>query len=203
MTKSRMFLYATLAMIVAFAAFGQIAAAADLTPHVIRLGPAMNFPHHGASPNADPGASLAGGVWANAMGSDWPTFCPASPGCTSDPAGTIFIGDPQQYWSLSGCTDAYCMEVADIVETGSASGTWTVDLIIKQGSNKIADSGLQTVNGTVSPNSVNLIYFSEVGFPACPKGVTCVNPVAGPAVISFTNTIGGVKTTATRIIYLQ
>jgi hypothetical protein len=201
MTKSRMFLYATLAMIVAFAAFGQIAAAADLTPHVVHLGPAMNFPHHGASPNADPGASLAGGVWANAIGSAWPQFCPNS-SCASDPAGSFFIGDPQQYWSLSACTDAYCMSVADVVETGSASGTWTVDLIIKQGSNKIADSGLQTV-GTANANAVNLISFPEVGFPSCPKGVTCVNPVAGPAVISFTNTIGGFKSTATRIIYLQ
>jgi hypothetical protein len=189
-------------MIVAFAAFGQLAAAADNHLHVIPLGPAIQFPHHGASPNSNPGASLAASVWANAMGSDWPTFCPASPGCASDPADTIFIGDPQQYWSLSACNGAYCMELADLVSCGTASGTWTADVIVKQGAKKIYDTGVLSV-GSASADTVNLVYLSEVGFPACAKGVTCSTPVAGPAVIEWVNTIGGVQTTASRIIYLQ
>jgi len=203
MTKSRIFLFATLATILAFAAFGQVALAADFTPHVIHLGPAINFPHHGVSSNADPGASLAAGVWANAISGNWPAFCPSSPDCASDPAYSFFIGDPQQYWSLSACNGAYCMEIEDVVETGTATGTWTYDLIVKQGTKKISDSGVQTVSGTVPQNAIELLYFSEVGFPSCVKGVTCSSPVAGPAVIEMVNTIGGVQTVATRIIYLQ
>jgi len=222
MTKSRMFLFATLALIMAFGAFGQFALAADgpqFPVHAAILGPSAGI-NHGASPNvAEPGGATA----FTAMGPlppvdsgssiSWPAFCgPSVTGsvCASDPAGSILIGEPEETWSLASCTGsaatAPCGQAYNFFVSNTATGEWKYEIEVTQGTKVIYYSGLIDAMEVFPAGYIGALDFPVAFGTAkgnCAKGKTCVAPVAGAAVITITSKIGTESIAGKATITLQ
>jgi hypothetical protein len=195
MTKSRMFLFATLALIMAFGAFGQFAQAADgpqFPVHARIIGPAEGI-SHGANPNVTPGGATA----FTAMGPlppvdsgssiSWPAFCgPSVTGsvCASDPAGSILIGVPEETWSLASCTSSTtaCGQAYNFFLSNTATGEWKYEIEVTQGTKVIYWSGLVDAMEVFPAGYIGALDFPVAfGVGDCAKGKTCVAPVAGAA----------------------
>ncbi|MGC9950538.1 MAG: hypothetical protein ABSF64_29580 [Bryobacteraceae bacterium] len=206
MTKNRMFLFAALALILAFGASSQLALAADGPKiHAVILGHAPGV-SHGAAPDATPTAS-SGITAMGPINAAWPAFCGATgTGCASDPSGTILIGAPEELFSAATCTSSTvaCGQIYNFVESNTATGNWEAQIEVKQGASVIYDSGLVNFNETFPAGDIGYTSAS-VGFGPgdCPAGVTCVAPKAGAATITYTNKIGKVTITGTQTITLQ
>jgi hypothetical protein len=205
MTKTRVFQFAALALVLAFGAFGQLALAADGPHHAafLRPGPGVSS---SANPDATPTA-LSGMTAMSAINAAWPDFCgTGSATCASDPTGTILIGAPTELWSAATCTGTttYCGEIYNVVVSNTATGDWQLELEVKQGTSVIYDSGLINEKETFPAGDIGLSYF-EVAFGVgnCVTGVTCVAPKAGPATITYTNKLGKTTVTGTATITLQ
>jgi hypothetical protein len=211
MTKTRIFLFATLALIMAFGAFGQSALADDSAPFHFRVVAAPGH-HNGVTPDVGAPAAVATfqSVGPNppvdtSSSISWPNGCgPSATGspCTSDPIGSILVGVPQETWSASGCTSssAACAQLINLVDSNTATGDFKVQVEVKQGTKVIADSGLQDLMFTFPAGNGYFIYGGLAFGPGnCAKGVTCVAPVPGIATITQTDHIGTtvVKTVST------
>lgn len=212
MTKTRMFLFAALALILTFGAFSRSALAQDGPQvHAAILGPAPGLPldtSADATPAATPGA--ASGITAmGPINSAWPDFCGSgSATCASDPAGTVLIGEPTETWSRASCTGSSstspCGQIYNFIVSNTATGAWSVKLEVKQGTKVILDTGMLSTGETFPAGDIGYSYFSVAfGTGNCAKGVTCVAPVAGPATITYTNKIGAETIIGKQTITLQ
>jgi hypothetical protein len=204
MTKTRLFLFATLAVIVVF---GQMALAADAPRGFAKiLGPAPGF-EAGLSPDVAP--TLANTVTFATGASATLGFCgPSSSGmaCPSDPVGTMIFGEPEETgYSAATCTSttAACGVVWNFFESNTATGDWKTGIKITQGTKVIEDSGLQDTKQTFPVGEIGASgFYLALGPGNCPKAVTCVDPVAGPATIVFTEKIGAKTITGRATITL-
>jgi len=126
--------------------------------------------------------------------------------CSSIAAGGLVIGFPFYTWPLTTCTSSTeaCGEITWMFETDVASTKATIDITITvtQGTTTKSDiytSG--TIKGGTNPGAgYTEVFAIPVAFGAgdCfATGTTCVTPVAGPATITVTTTIG--KQTATGV----
>jgi len=209
MTKTRMFLFATLALIMAFGAFGQFALAADF--HMV----AVPSVHHAVSP--DVGAPAAVATFLE-MGPNppvagpppsWPNSCgPSATGspCTADPAGSVLMAVPTSLWSAASCTSSTvaCGQISQLIVSNTATGDYKVQVEIKQGTKVIMDTGLQDLKFTFPAGQGFFIYGGAAFGPGnCPKAVTCVAPVPGVATITYTNHIGTTIVSSHQTITLQ
>jgi len=198
----------------AFAAFSQLAVAADFTiAPATRVSSVTPFPHSTSPDTPAAGIAVALTVGPLPPGGTssvptWPSQCGASVTgsfCPSDPAGSILLGAPQQYWPLTTCTSSStaCLQVVDFWANNTATGDWKVDIEVKQGTKVIFNTGVINTKQTLSAGEEYFSWDSIAFGPGdCATG-TCATPVAGPATVSWTNTVGTTKTTATSIIYLQ
>jgi len=209
MTKTRMFIFTAFAFILALGAVSQSALAADGPQFhaVLRPGPALS---HGAAPDAAPAA--ASGITAmSGINAAWPAFCGSGGnGCASDPSGTILIGAPVELWSLATCTGAAssapCGQVYNFIVSNTATGAWSIQLEVKQGTSVIYDTGLLKTDETFPAGDIGYSGFNVAFGPSsgnCPAAVTCVAPTAGPATITYTNKIGKISYKGTQTITLQ
>lgn len=203
MTKTRMFLFAALAVILVLGVAGQANAQVKVSgPRLTAAGPAMSHVNPNTSTDLHPVATYLG-VAPPADGSgnaEWPCFTGGSdPDCSSIPAGGVVVGVPAYTWSLTGCTgqasSAPCAGINFWFEDDSTSSSdISVALTVKQGTSYIYDFP-KTSFGSNSPYTGYIIVFSaDVAFGDfsgnCPKKVVCVNPVAGTADITATVSIG-------------
>ena len=212
MTKTRMFLFAALALILTFGAFSQLALAEDGPQvHAVILGRAPGLPldvSADATAAATPGA--ASGITAmGPINSAWPAFCGSGGnGCAADPQYTLLLGDPEETWSRASCTGSSssspCGQIYNFFVSNTATGAWSVKLEVKQGTKVIYDTGMLSTGETFPAGDIGYSYFSVAfGTGNCAKGVTCVAPVAGPATITYTNKIGAETIIGKQTITLQ
>ena len=209
MSKTQILLIAAFALILASGAFHQ-AALAESAPqvHAVVLGAAPGLPMQSidAATTTAP-AALSPITAMGPINSAWPSFCGTGSTCASDPSGSMLIGAPTETWPLATCTSntAACGEVYNEIETNTASGTWKVQVEVKQGTSVIYDSGLQRTGDSLAAGQLGLSGFYVAFGPGdCfVKSVTCVAPVAGPATITYTNKIGTAIFKSTARITLQ
>lgn len=210
MTKTSMFLFAVLALILTSGAFGQAALSPDGPQvHAVILGSAPGLPLE-VTPDATAAATPAAASAMTAMGplgSDWPDFCGSgSAHCASDPSYSLLLGEPEETWSRATCTSSTtaCGQIYNVVVSNTAAGKWSVKLKVKQGTKVIYDTGMLGSGVTFAAGNIGYSYFSVAFGPGdCAKGVTCVAPVAGPATITYTNKIGTTTVTGHQTITLQ
>jgi len=213
MTKTRISMFAALAVIVALGLFGQPALAADFQLHSMIIAKA-DLPAGMVSPDA--ASQLHQLVTAMGAGSPdtssdvpyWPCFTGGSdPACSSIPAGGIVLGAPFYTWPLTTCTSSTeaCGTIYWLFETDVASTKAEIDVTVTvtQGSNTI-----YTVGGAVGKNpgagNVEIVYANAAfGEGDCFNGGTCVNPSAGVATITTTTTIGKQSATGKATITLS
>jgi hypothetical protein len=207
MIKTRMFLFAALALILTF---GQLAFAQEGPQvHAVILGTAPGMPLE-VTPDATaavtPGAASAMTAMGP-LGSSWPDFCGSgSSTCASDPSYSLLLGQPEETWSRATCTSetTACGQIYNVVVSNTASGAWSAKLEVKQGTKVIFDSGLLSTGSTFAAGDIGYSSFNVAfGSGHCAKGVTCVAPVAGPATITYTNKIGTTTVTGHQTITLQ
>jgi len=205
MTKTRVFLFAALALVLASGALRQLATAANgpRIRAILRHGSGVPF---GVTPEATPTA--ASGITAmGPINTAWPATCgTGGTGCASDPSGTMLIGAPEELWSAATCTSTTiaCGQIYNFVVSNTAKGAWSVGVEVKQGTKVIYDTGLQSTGSTFAAGDIGYSSADVAFGPGdCVTGVTCVAPVAGAATITFTNKIGKVTVTGTQAITLQ
>jgi len=219
MTKTRMIVFAALAVVLTLGVCGQ-AQAQDASPvtshfHVATLG-TVRVPHANVP---DATTALNQGITAMGVGAPldtggndtWPCFTgdPTDfPDCSSIAAGGIVLGIPVQNWSLADCTNATTGcggQIYWTFEDDSAKGALIVSITVKQGTTTIFATGsakLGTVVG--SPGAIEVISDDGIAFlgpgsGSCATGITCGTAVAGPATIVVTTTIQQSKTVKTSI----
>ena len=218
MTKIRVIPFAALAVIVALGMIGQPALAQDFvsTLHLQGTIAGRTAPHSDAVPDA---ASQVHELYTTmnelppldgSGNGEWPCGG-GSPDCADIAAGGLVIGFPFYSWSLTGCTSSTlaCGEITWMYETDVKSTTAKVSfqVTVTQGSTtKTTIYSAGPLSGGKNPGQ----YYTEVwslpvGFgpgDCFTTGTTCGTPVAGPATVTVTTTIGTQKTTGTAVIYL-
>ena len=216
MTKLRIFAFSALAVTVAFGLSSQ-ASAQSLAhnPHfkVTVLGKAPAHPAvvPDASSLVFQGITELGALPPLDTGGNdsWPCFG-GNPDCAGiDPAGLV-IGFPIYTWPLAPCTSstAACGQVAWTFEDDNPStAALKVQIVVKQGASFIYDTGFQSLGTNAGLNGFILAISGDVAFgvgDCVPSTVTCVNPVAGPAVVTVSTRIGtGTPTNGTYKFVLQ
>jgi hypothetical protein len=211
MTKIRMFMFAALAVIVAFGVCGQQALALDPHFKTIVVGRA---PVSDAVPDAAAQVhqlytmmGVAPPLDASSLDT-WPCFTGGSdPDCSSIAPGGLVLGIPFYTWSLTSCTSstAACGQISWMFETDVTSTKTAIDvsITVTQGTSTIMNTG--TVKIGTNPGSGYVEVISDnVGFGPgdCVVG-TCATPVAGAAKITVTTTIGKQKATGVENITLS
>jgi hypothetical protein len=199
MTNIRTFMFAALAVIVAFGAGGRQALAEAPHFHLSVIG------HVPAQVSPDPAAPTIFQLVTNfgtlapidGSGNDeWPCYTgdPINwPDCSSIPAGGLVIGVPTYTVSLANCLDpnVACIGGEEVVEDDNPSTTeafkWA--LRITQGDSIILDTGKLNF-GPNMPNTIQVIGGNlYVGPGNCATG-TCVAPVAGQATATTWTWVG-------------
>jgi|HubBroStandDraft_1064217.scaffolds.fasta_scaffold02475_9 hypothetical protein len=211
MTKIRMFMFAAVAVIVAFGMVGQQALALDVHFHSMIIGKAD-------VPDVMPDAAsqLHQLITVMAVASPetsssnfyWPCFTGGSdPLCSSIPAGGVVLGAPFYTWPLTTCTSstAACGQIYWLFETDVASTKAAIDVsvTVTQGTSTIYNTGTVDVGTNPGAGYVEVIW-ADVGFGPgdCATG-TCATPVAGAATITTTTTVGKQKATGKATITLS
>jgi hypothetical protein len=126
----------------------------------------------------------------------WPCFAPNAP-CSSDPAGGLLVGIPEQVWPISGttnCTQVACGQIFSLYETTTGSGSVSVTVSIAQGTTVIYKKTAKNL-GTAGPNQIGIVDVTGIKF--------ATTAVAGSAVITVTTTVGTNKVSGKTTIYLQ
>jgi len=211
MTKTRMFMIAALAVIVAFGVSGLQAQSAVGNA---KLTAVTKVPTEGVSPDATIpgliGGELAMGTLPPTDGSGnpyWPCFTGGSDAdCSAIPAGGWVSGIPFITWSKSGCLNTTCAQLTWWFQDNTTDAT--DDLIItitaKQGSKTVLNSGALDFGPNPFPGGVLVVLTSYVGFGTeeCAVG-TCKNPASGDVTLETEVQVGSSKATTKQIITLQ
>jgi hypothetical protein len=199
MTRIRVFLFATLAVIVAFGLSGQ-ALAQDFTVgefhmHATQVVPHANIPD--ATTALNQGIVAVGPI--PALGGDgfdnWPCFGGGADCSAILPGGVVF-GIPIQNWSLANCTAGDCGQVYWSFEDDVASGNLVVSFTIKQGKTtieRLRPANLGPITG--APGSIWVI--------SCDCMKLSTKAVAGPATISVSTAVGTTKISGKATINLE
>jgi len=185
MTKSRAFLLAVLALIVAMGLSGQLALAED-----------------NDAPTGDATAALLAGPVAfvvpppsNGPPPSWPCVAPAAP-CTTDPKGGLLMGVPLQEWPISGttnCTMVKCGQIMAMYQSTTATGAAKATISIKQGTTTIFSGAAKCT--TAVANTVGYCYLSGIQF--------MTTAIAGAATVTVSTTVGTTKVSGKTTIYLM
>jgi hypothetical protein len=211
MTKTRMFMVAALAVIVAFGVSGL---QAQNVAANVKLTPVTKVPTEGVSPDAAPAALIGGelgmGVIPPIDGSgyyEWPCFTGGSnPDCSGIPAGGWVSGIPFITWSKTGCKNTVCAQLtwwfAD--NTTDATDDLIITITAKQGSKTLLNSGALDFgpNPFAGGYLVVLTDYVAFGTDECATG-TCKNPAAGDATLTAEVQVGTAKATTKTIITFQ
>jgi len=207
MTKTRIFLFATLALIVVF---GQMALAAD-APRTFAnvLGPVPGL-HPGLNPDVTPAAANTVIFATPDSGAPF-GFCATGTSmdpCPNDPAGTMIIGVPEAAgFTAATCnttTAPGCGVIFNFFASNTATGDWKYSIVVKQGTKTIQSSGLVDTKQTFPAGFTGASGFYMLFGPGnCPKAVTCSAAVAGPASVTYTNKIGTTTVVGHATIQLQ
>jgi hypothetical protein len=219
--------FASLA-VVAFLVCGQQALAQE-NPHHIQAQamPSTGLPMFAATePKKLQQLSSGFGVLP-ALGTDgkdnWPCFGGgAMPDCSSIAAGGAVIGTPAYTQSLTNCNDntttvVACGQVFWFYEddTGDNVHHLFASIVVKQGAKYILDTGSVDLGvNTFAAGTIIVISddtaFGTIGNHTGPGNgycagstVTCVDPVAGPAVVTVTTTVGSSTIKATFSMFLK
>ena len=138
----------------------------------------------------------------------WPCFTGGTDAdCSSIALGGVVVGVPAYTWSLSNCTatstsTANCGQIYWMYEDDSGSSDdLVVTLTVKQGANYILDTGKVDLGPNFGETGISVIISDDTAFGT--QGQTgknngfcagsnkiCVQPVAGPATISWTTQVG-------------
>ena len=228
MTKSRLLVVASLAIVVFLVCGQQALAQHHLQARVV---PATSLHQGAASPAAgfDELFQLSSGFGAlppvDGGGNDeWPCFPNANANgadCSTIAAGGVVIGAPAYTWSLTNCdgntaTSPNCGQVFWFYEDDTNDNTdhLIVSIVVKQGTSYILDTG----NFDFGPNpfpagSIVVISddaaFGTLGATGKNNGFcagsnkTCVNPVKGIATVTLTTKVGASKISTKFNINLQ
>jgi len=220
MTKTRMFMFAAFAAMVALGVCGQVALAESVSnPH---LHVAVIHSRGFVSPDAVPDAASQVHELYTTMNElppldgsgqpEWP--CGGGGGdadCAGIAGGGLVIGFPFFTWPLTSCTSSTtaCGEITWMFESDvkSTAAKVTVSVTVTQGSTTktpIYTSGPLSA-GTNPGQFYTEVFAIPVAFgpgDCFQKGTTCGTPVAGPANITVTTTIGNQKTTGQAVINL-
>jgi len=145
MTKVRVFLFAALAVAVAFGVCGPAQAAGIKLAHGA-LPTVTIIENRVPATSPDTVAAIAGGPvwWGQPIGACFA----GTPGatCAGDPAGGVDVGYPLSYWPVGGpggtssCNNVVtqdCGLLTVFANTGTASGAVSANFIIKQGATTI------------------------------------------------------------------
>jgi hypothetical protein len=212
MTKTRMFVFAALAVIVAFGVCGQQALALDPHFKVVTIG------HGTTQSDAVPDAASQVHQGITAMGAaapadssgnaTWPCFTgETDPDCSSIAAGGLVVGIPAFTWNLAACTSstAACGQIYWTFETDVKSKTAPINisLTVTQGTSTIYSTGTIDVGTNPGAGFIEAIAGNVAFGPGdCTVG-TCATPVAGAATITVTTKIGTSTATGTAHITLS
>jgi len=211
MTRIRIFMFAALAVIVAFGVSGLQAQSAV---GKVNLTVVAKVPTAGISPDFTPpgliGGELAMGVipppdsGGNAY---WPCFTGGSDAdCSSIPAGGWVSGIPYITWSKTGCTNTACAQLTWWFQDNTTDVT--DDLIItitaKEGTKTILNSGALDFGPNPYPGGNLVVLYTDIGFGTseCAVG-TCKNPTAGDVTLTVEAQVGTAKATTKQTITLQ
>jgi hypothetical protein len=153
---------------------------------------------------------------------NWPCFGGgAMPDCSSILTGGVVIGIPAYTQSLTNCNDntttiVACGQVFWFYEddTGNNTAHLIVSIVAKQGANYILDTGpfdfgpnpfsAGTVIVISDDTAFGTIGASGPGNGYCAGSTqTCVNPKAGPAVVTVTTTVGTSTIKATFTMFFK
>jgi hypothetical protein len=221
MTKIRMIMFAALAVIVALGVTGQQALAEELVSNLHLQGAIVGRVPVQPDTEPDATASQVHELYTtmNALppvdssgNGEWPCAGGGSnPDCASIAEYGLVIGFPFYSWSLTGCTSstAACGEITWMFETDVKSTKAAVSFSITVTQGTTTKTDIYTagpLSGGTNPGQ----YYTEVfalpvafGSGDCfTTGTTCGTPVAGPATVTVTTTIGTQKATGTAVIYL-
>lgn len=216
MTKIRMFMFAVLAVMVAFAMGAQPAFAQDLAanPH-IRIATIGRVP---VQPDAGPDATSLVHQGITAMGilpppdsgglDSWPCFG-GGPDCPTIAVGGMVVADPFYTWPLTNCTSSTtaCGQIYWTFETDVASTKAPINVSITVTQGTTTKTTIMSISGTVGTNpgaGYLEVVSADVAFGPgnCMTG-TCGTPVAGPATIRVVTTIAKQRAVGTAQIALQ
>jgi len=200
MTKTRAFLYASLALFVALGVCGQQALAGDVGSHG-ETGIILTD-HWTPGPVPEAAAAVLAGpvsfdVPPPSVGPppSWPCVAPKSP-CTGDPAGGLLMGVPLQEAPITGtnnCTMVKCGQILAMFETTTATGAVSATITIKQGTTTIFSG--KAKGATAKANQVGLVYLNGAQL--------ATTAVAGAATVTVTTTVGTTKVSGKTTIYLM
>jgi hypothetical protein len=216
MTKIRMFMFAALAVIVAFGVCGQPVLAA--TPHfqVKVVGPSSGQVGEEVSPDVSSKVyELASGVSDSIPpldGSgfpDWPCFTGGSdPDCSSIPAGGVVVSYPQYTLSLADAVAGDAIWIYWWIEDDNASTKKPLNasITITQGTGAGLTTILQTGDFSLGNNVQGSVIISGavgVGVGNCATA-TCVAPVAGRTTMKIDTWVGtGAKVPGTSVFQFK
>ena len=212
MTKTRMFMVAALAVIVAFGVSElQAQSVVGMNP---KLTAVAKVPTEGVSPDATIpgliGGELAMGTLPPADGGGnayWPCFTGGSDAdCSAIPAGAWVSGIPSITWSKTGCTNATCAQLTWWFQdnTTDATDDLIITLTAKEGVKTIMNSGALDFGPNPFAGGYLVVLTAYVGFGTgeCAVG-TCRNPSAGDATLTAEVQVGTAKATTKQTITLQ
>jgi hypothetical protein len=208
-----MFMFAALAVIVAFGVCGESALALDPHFRVASIGAlpvqtdnqpaAASLVHQGIT-----GMGVLPPLDATSVDT-WPCFTGGSdPDCSSIAAGGLVVGVPLYTWSLTGCTSstAACGQIFWTFETDvtSKKTAINVSITVTQGTSTIMSTGTVDIGKNPGAGFIEIIS-DDVAFGVgdCAAPTMCVAPIAGPATIKVTTAIGQQKSSGTYAITLQ
>ena len=218
MTKTRMFMFAALAVIVALGVCGQVQAQ-ELQIHpgkftIVGRVPVVQDAAPDVAIPALLGEDLSMAVIPAADGSGnpyWPCFTGSSsqPDCDTIPSGGVVTGVPYLTWSKTTCTakvaTAPCAELTWWFQDDSTDVTDDLIVTLK------AIQGAKTLwtdilNAGPNPFSGYIIVLTDgiaFGPGDCLNGGTCKKPAAGEVTLEATVTVGTESATQHQIIGLQ
>jgi len=190
MTKTRVSLFAALALTVVF---GVCAQQAQAHPIIWPQGDFQMFTatHYGAVPQGS-SAGLFQGIVAMAPlppagANGWPCFA-GDAACSTLPAGALLIGQPQQIWPVN-CDK--CGQIFFTFETAAVSGECEVSVSVMQKGAVVLRTAMTKV-GNVLPNQIVAIPMTAT-FHGTP----------GPAEITTTTKVGNYVIHGKATIILQ
>jgi hypothetical protein len=200
MTKIRMFMFAALAVIVAFSVCGQQAYAEGIKLHVAAVG--NQLPPGAVTPDVSSKVyELSAGVSDSlppvnsSSAPEWPCFTGGSdPYCSSLPAGGVVEPYPEYTLSLADAVAGDGIWIYWWIEDDNASKTKQLEasITITQGTGAGETTILQTGTIDLGDNIQGSVVISgtvAVGAGQCATA-TCVAPVSGKATMAIETWVG-------------
>ena len=155
----------------------------------------------------------------------WPCFPgggnPNDADCASIAAGGVVLGQEAFTQSLSACdanssSSPNCGQIFSFYEddTGDNADNLIVSIVVKQGNKYILNTGLVNLGLNPFPAGSVIVISDDTAFGTLGQtgpnngycagsNLTCVNPVAGKATITFTIIVGTSTIKSTSSIFLQ